>query len=84
MIPPRGPRRLLCVVVVTKCACGTGLGCCPPATNPLMCAMSANNSAPTLSAISRIRAKSSVRGYADAPTVIIFGFSASACFANAS
>ncbi len=43
----RGPRRLLCVVVVTKCACGIGLGCWPPATSPAMCAMSTNRSAPT-------------------------------------
>ena len=26
MIPPRGPRRVLCVVEVTKSACGSGLG----------------------------------------------------------
>ena len=28
-MPPRGPRSVLCVVVVTKSACGTGLGCTP-------------------------------------------------------
>jgi hypothetical protein len=32
--PPRGPRRVLCVVVVTKSACSTGLGCSPVATRP--------------------------------------------------
>ena len=26
IMPPRGPRRVLCVVVVTICTCGTGLG----------------------------------------------------------
>ena len=26
-MPPRGPRSVLCVVVVTTCACGSGLGC---------------------------------------------------------
>ena len=35
-----GPRSVLCVVVVTKSACGTGLGCRPAATSPAMCAMS--------------------------------------------
>src|SRR6266436_4699487 len=29
-MPPRGPRKLLCVVVVTNCACGIGLGCWQP------------------------------------------------------
>ncbi|MPN16364.1 hypothetical protein SDC9_163703 [bioreactor metagenome] len=32
--PPRGPRRLLCVVVVTTSANGTGLGYWPPAIRP--------------------------------------------------
>ncbi len=32
--PPRGPRRLLCVVVVTKSACGTGFGYTPAAISP--------------------------------------------------
>ena len=26
IMPPRGPRSVLCVVVVTTCACGNGLG----------------------------------------------------------
>ena len=30
--PARGPRRVLCVVVVVICAWGTGEGCTPPAT----------------------------------------------------
>ena len=32
--PPRGPRSVLCVVVVTKSATGTGLSCSPAATRP--------------------------------------------------
>ena len=39
-MPARGPRSVLCVVVVTMCACGTGEGCTPPATSPAKCAMS--------------------------------------------
>jgi potassium/hydrogen antiporter len=46
--PPRGPRSVLCVVVVTMCACGNGEGCTPAATSPAMCAMSAISSAPHL------------------------------------
>src|SRR6516225_5413163 len=56
-MPPRGPRKLLCVVVVTNCACGIGLGCCPPATRPAMWAISIKRSAPTESAIWRIRGR---------------------------
>ena len=44
--PPRGPRSVLCVVVETKSAYGTGLGCTPAAIRPAMCAMSTNSSAP--------------------------------------
>jgi len=40
IIPERGPRKVLCVVEVTMCACGTGEGCTPPATSPAKCAMS--------------------------------------------
>ena len=36
IIPPRGPRKVLCVVVVTKSAYSTGFGCKPAATNPAM------------------------------------------------
>ena len=32
--PARGPRNVLCVVVVTKVATGTGLWCSPAATRP--------------------------------------------------
>ena len=53
--PPRGPRSVLCVVVVTKSECGTGLGCTPAATRPAMCAMSVNTAAPTRSAARRKR-----------------------------
>src|ERR1700726_810799 len=56
IIPERGPRSVLWVVEVTICACGTGDGCAPPATSPAKCAMSTRKSAPTLSAIWRMRA----------------------------
>ena len=56
-MPARGPRSVLCVVVVTICACGTGEGCTPPATSPAKWAMSMSSSAPTLSAIARMRGK---------------------------
>ena len=52
IIPPRGPLRDLCVVVVTKSQYGAGEGCTPVATSPAICAISANNNAPTSSAIS--------------------------------
>src|SRR6185437_2062698 len=39
-IPARGPRSVLCVVVVTTWQCGTGEGWTPPATRPAKCAMS--------------------------------------------
>ena len=57
--PPRGPRRVLWVVVVTTWANGIGLKSpfsTLPATSPAKCAMSTIRTAPTLSAISRIRA----------------------------
>jgi len=60
--PLRGPRSVLCVVVVTASASGTGEGCSPTATIPAMCAMSQIITAPTSSAISRSFTKSSVRG----------------------
>ena len=50
-MPPRGPRSVLCVVVVTKSEYGTGLGCSPAATSPAMCAMSVMTSAPASSAV---------------------------------
>ncbi len=60
--PPRGPRSVLCVVVVTTCACGNGEGCTPPATSPAKCAMSTISSAPTSSQMSRKARKSMIRG----------------------
>src|SRR6202012_4112985 len=62
IMPARGPRSVLCVVVVTNCACGTGDGCAPPATRPAKCALSTSSRAPTSSAIARMRGKSKVRG----------------------
>ena len=38
--PPRGPRRVLCVVVVTTSAYPKGEGCSPAATSPAMWAIS--------------------------------------------
>ena len=62
IIPPRGPRRVLWVVVVTMSACGNGEGWTPAATSPAMWAMSTNSSAPTPWAIAAIRSKSMIRG----------------------
>mmetsp|Transcript_109442 Transcript_109442/g.274135 ORF Transcript_109442/g.274135 Transcript_109442/m.274135 type:complete len:254 (+) Transcript_109442:471-1232(+) len=62
IIPARGPRRDLCVVVVTTSQCAKGEGCMPVATKPEMCAMSAMSNAPTSSAIARNLAKSTTRG----------------------
>ena len=61
IMPPRGPRRVLCVVVETKSACGTGLGWTPAATSPAMCAMSTKSIAPTDCAIFAMRGKSMMR-----------------------
>ena len=65
--PERGPRSVLCVVVVTMSECGTGDGCTPPATSPAMCAMSVRKNAPISSAMDRNAAKSHTREYALAP-----------------
>ena len=78
IMAPRGPRNVLCVVVVITGACPTGDGCAPPATSPAMCAMSATRIAPTSFAISANAGKSIVRGIAVPPQKITFGRSASA------
>src|SRR5438034_359396 len=57
-MPPRGPRRVLWVVVVTKSACGKGLGCRPAATSPAMCAISTIKSAPQRRAMDAKSSKS--------------------------
>mmetsp|Transcript_26385 Transcript_26385/g.79535 ORF Transcript_26385/g.79535 Transcript_26385/m.79535 type:complete len:242 (+) Transcript_26385:150-875(+) len=62
IMPARGPRSDLCVVVVTMSQCSKGEGCSPVATRPEMCAMSAMSSAPTSSAMALKRAKSTTRG----------------------
>ena len=62
IMPPRPPPSVLCVVVVTTSQYGIGLGCSSAATSPAKCAMSAMRIAPTESAISRKRWKSSWRG----------------------
>src|SRR5208337_5695963 len=71
--PPRGPRRVLWVVVVVKLATPTEVGWTPVAQSPAMWAMSAMQYAPTPSAISWNALKSMVLGYADAPQTSIFG-----------
>ena len=53
IMPPRGPRSVLWVVVVTMSAWGTGLGWRPAATRPAMWAMSTISLAPTSSAMAR-------------------------------
>ena len=83
-IPPRGPRSVLWVVVVTRSACGNGLGWTSAATSPAMCAMSMNRIAPTSAAISAIRSKSHSRGYAEAPPTMSFGRTSRAWTAIAS
>ncbi len=75
IIPPRGPRNVLWVVVVTICAWGTGDGYTPPATSPAKCAMSTTRTASTSSAIDRKAGKSTIRAYALPPPIKIFGFS---------
>ena len=62
IIPPRGPRSVLCVVVVTTSACGTGDGYTPVAASPAKCAMSTMKIAPTSFATSANAAKSITRG----------------------
>jgi len=62
IMPERGPRSVLWVVVVTNSQCGTGLGCSPAATIPAMWAISAITMQPASSAISRNFAKSMMRG----------------------
>ncbi len=52
IIPPLGPRSVLCVVVVTTWQCSNGEFNNPLATKPAGCAISAHNVAPTSSAIS--------------------------------
>ena len=60
-MPPRGPRSVLCVVVETMSACGTGLGCTPAATRPAMWAMSTKKSASTALATLAMRSNSMMR-----------------------
>ena len=78
IIAPRGPRSVLCVVVVITGAKPTGDGCAPPAIRPAMCAMSATRTASTSAAISANAGKSTVRGSAVPPQKMILGRSRSA------
>ena len=70
MQPPRGPRRVLCVVKVTTSAHGTGLGMAFPATRPMKWAASTQKIAPTSSAMLRKTSKSMRRGIALPPDVL--------------
>ncbi len=72
-IPPLGPRRVLCVVVETMSAYGTGLLCIPATTSPAMCAMSLTWKAPASFAIWPKISKSISLGYAVAPEMMSFG-----------
>ena len=85
--PPRGPRSDLWVVVVTTWACGTGSSSPVntfPATSPEKCAISTMKVAPTSSAISRILAKFTRRGYAEYPATRISGLNSRTAAAMAS
>ena len=73
IIAPRGPRSVLCVVVVITPACPAGDGWAPPAISPAMCAMSATSTAPTSFAISAKAGKSIVRGIAVPPQKMSWG-----------
>ena len=75
---PRGPRSVLCVVVVITPACPTGEGCAPPAISPAMCATSATSRAPASAAMAAKAGKSMVRGIAVPPQKMILGRSLSA------
>lgn len=70
---PRGPRNVLCVVVVMTSAIPAGDGCSPATTSPAMCEISANKNAPHASATSRSFCQSKIRGYAVAPTIKSLG-----------
>ena len=61
IMPPRGPRSVLWVVVVVKSAMPMGLGCLPVATRPAMWAMSTIRYAPTSSAARLKASKSMIR-----------------------
>ena len=73
IMPARGPRRDLCVVVVTMSQYSKGCVCSSAAMRPEMWAMSIMSMAPHLSAISRNLAYSQSRGYAEPPQMIILG-----------
>eukprot|EP00754_Rhynchopus_humris_P025730 Rhum_TRINITY_DN14962_c0_g1::Rhum_TRINITY_DN14962_c0_g1_i5::g.130542::m.130542 len=73
IIPARGPRSDLCVVVVTTSANLNGDSASFVATRPLMCAMSIIRMAPISSAMRRNSACGHSRGYAEPPYTRIFG-----------
>ena len=73
IIPHRGPRSVLWVVLVTASQYGTGFSIIPAATRPAIWAMSANKYAHTLSAIERKRFQSRFCEYAENQAIISFG-----------
>src|SRR4029450_11636818 len=77
-IAPRGPRRVLWVVVEITSACPTGEGWAPPAIRPATWAMSATRIASASRAICAKASNSMVRGIAVPPQKISFGRSRSA------
>ena len=78
--PPLGPLRVLCVVVVTMWQWGTGSFKTPFAINPEGWEISAKRNELTLSAICLNLLKSISLEYAEAPAIIIWGFSSIAIF----
>ncbi len=72
-MPPRGPRSVLCVVVVTMGACGNGCGCAPAATSPRCARCPRPASRRPRFAISAKPAKSQTRGYAVPPQRMSLG-----------
>ena len=73
IIPPLGPLRVLCVVLVTTSQYFIGEGCTPDATRPLGCAISAIRKAPIESATFRNSSNSTYLGYALPPQMISLG-----------
>jgi hypothetical protein len=73
IIPPRGQRSVLCVVVVTISQYGIGLTITPAATRPAIWAISAISIAPTSSAIARNADQSRSLLYAENHAIMSFG-----------
>src|SRR4029453_749348 len=63
--PDRGPRSVLCVVDVTKSACGTGLGGRPTATRPAIGAQSTTNGPATAGEVGNVHDDRRAEGRGD-------------------